>query len=351
MLRRLEVGLIDEGVQLTRVLPAGVVGADAAGLERELTYQPRRFRFGRLSPAYALARGLRGDGTAEDAADVVHAFSDGAWRLAVELASMVSASVALEAWRTGSAGAAARLDRSARRGGFAGRLAWSCPGEAFRKALTQAGVRSPIRVVPWGVHQPASPRTRTGRVRPSICVVASGADRDVLRAVIEGIDLIAEARPETLVFLDSSIAEHHPDLYKMARSTRLEDPPPLVGQMEQQRHLVLRSDVIVVPEMLGEARSITLEAMASGCVVVASPDDAVEELIAGETALVVSPGTPSAWQDARIRALEPGAAGALSSSARSWAAEHRPAHRQVAGVLETYRMLTQPETIAFPSKG
>jgi len=99
MLRRLEVGLIDEGVTVARAAPRGGPAEPAAGLAANLTYSTGGVRWLSISPSRQLLDALKTvtpfkSSDAKGPLDIVHAWGTGAWPIAIELVQHTGAAVA-----------------------------------------------------------------------------------------------------------------------------------------------------------------------------------------------------------------------------------------------------------------
>jgi glycosyltransferase involved in cell wall biosynthesis len=95
--------------------------------------------------------------------------------------------------------------------------------------------------------------------------------------------------------------------------------------------------VLLYPEAAGEQRSVLLDAMASGVVVVAATDASVPLLQDNTTARLVEPKAALAWQVA-LRDILSDAEGSrrLAASARAHVEQHRKASAYIRRVLGAY---------------
>src|SRR5690606_24739868 len=114
------------------------------------------------------------------------------------------------------------------------------------------------------------------------------------------------------------------------------------------RDLLLRADLLVQPQPLAQSRSITLQAMAHGLVVLAHEDPWLDYLIEDETAWLLREPDAAAWTGALNRALQDHAAAeALGQRARQWVRANRTVSHQIERVLNLYRGITG-QTLPFP---
>ena len=117
--------------------------------------------------------------------------------------------------------------------------------------------------------------------------------------------------------------------------------------MEDRRELVLRSDMLIYPDDRHEQRTLLLDAMGHGLVVVAANDERVSILINHETALLVESPTKDEWQRQISSMLDqPDEARRLARSARLYIQQHRRSGVHIASLVDAYAWMT--ESGAFP---
>lgn len=358
MVRRVEVGLLDEGIQLTRCVPHACALVMPSGLIPQATYSDTGPRIALPWRADRLIRDLSrlaaGDDTATGRVDfdVVHAWGMDGWEIAAEIAEDAEASLVVE---VSSAEAVQRAPGFERRCGHLlpepGRVVFSVPDAPTRTALVRAGVKWPAREIPWGVFLPDSPRPlRPPGAPASVCVVGSGEDPGTTVALLDGLaELCGNSADDNersggiLVFLDDRLVSGSPDTWRYAERLGLLSTVSIVPDLEGRREPVLRADIMAIPESRGLHRSITLDAIAAGVTVIAARDELCAELIDGVTAIVLDPPVRAAWASALKRAVDDHAFTIrLGQSARQHVATHRPASGQVRAVLELYERLTAP---------
>ncbi len=358
MLRRLEVGLIDDGLRVVRAQPAGSPPAPTTGLAGALAYSDARWRFGALSPVRALAREILDldslmEQSNERPIDVVHVFGERAWALGSALAQEFGADLALEVW---SSRARSHVDRQENRWGpleqAGSRGLWLAPDERVLKALESMRLRWPVRSSRWGVHLPAEPRTPRSPPTPvAMAVLSTGQDPSGLIALLRGLAFAARAHHDILVFVDSA-ARAARQVWQEAGDLDLMDRLSFVPLMPTARDLVLRTDVFIQSEALGEQHTLVLEAMAQGLCVMARVDPLVEAVSppSGPAILVSNPG-PAGWEEALNRVLgKPDEREAVGRACRAYIGEHRLAHIHVRATLDAYRSFRTDEPIAFSAR-
>lgn len=343
MLARLEVGLADEGIRIARALPESVLPEHgAASLTQSITFDDSRMPFTRAMRAARLAHAaasvpwaeeeLTESARAERTIDVVHAFGGATWNLAVDVARRLGSSLAVEVWRTGLVERAATFARQ----NADVPIVYLAPDSSIERRLKAAGVEG-VRFAPWGVH--AMARTRAGTTRDratSIVITGGGRDARATLAALEGVSIAIADHPEAVVFMDA-VAARRARVWSAAKRLGLLDRLSLIDDIEHRRDLALRADILLQPEGVGEQRSVLLDAMAAGMVVIAASDPGVGWLIDGETAWLVSEHTPRVWASVVSRAIrEPEDAKRLVSRVMARvAAEHR-ASSHVASVISAY---------------
>lgn len=358
MLRRLEIGLIDEGVRVARALPGGCPGEPTTGLAAAIAYNDARWRLGSPAPATTILRDLDAAETLtrtdpeEAPIDLIHAWGDGAWSLALELAADTGADLLLEVW---SGAALARTRAIERAHGTSlesagSRALWLAPDRAMLAALEASSPRWGVRCSSWGVHAPPEPRPAPEPGRPvGACVCFSGRDEAGCLAMLNGLARVASVHQDLLVFLDESGVSARPGIWKHAEKLDLLESLSVIEGMESRRQLVLCADILVLPEALGEHRSLLLEAMAAGMLVIARVDPMVEPLHApGAPVILVEQPSTEAWERAFGGALaDPLAGHTLAQSGRRTITDGRLAHQHVRATLDAYQSLDSERPIAL----
>lgn len=348
MLARLQVGLADEGVRVVQALPNGVEPTSSGMLSEVVRFEETGMPLSVGWRARAVAKSILDapKGSQTEPPGVVHAFGGAVWGFGLALAERLEAALVVEAWRAGLTGPAQRLLARAR--DRAGLMAL-CPDRAIADQLRRDVPDMPVRYSPWGVY--TSDRTREvlrSGAAWSIMVAGAGLDKSAFGAAFEAIADVVRSRPDALVFVDA-VAARRTDLWSYAAKLGVRERVSLVDEMDANRDLVLRGDVLVLPEARGEQRTLVLEAMGGGMPVVAAHDPGNTSLIDGRTALLAPPGDRNAWTQ-RLEAVlgNPELRAALVASARqAIAEEHRPS-RQVGGVIEAYEAAAGKQPIPFP---
>lgn len=343
MLMRLEVGLADEGVRVVHGVPRQALEDQATGLySTAVGYDDGRLAIGRSRRVgrflRAVQRAQQEAGGGDDGVDVVHAFGVGCWSFALEVSRQTGAGLLLELWRSSAIAQAAAL---ASRTSHPTLLRFAVSEPAISSALRKRSPNAMVVSAPWGVHSAASPRPVYSGGRP--LAVAMLADAGDVRAASAALSGLAEATKlagvDFLIFLgteDGSPAREAA-VWGAARKLNLLDRLSMVPEMEARREPVLQMDALLLPEASGRERSLVLEAMGNGMLVIAAADPFVESLAEGKTARLITQSTAEAWRVGLSQLLtDSGAAAALGRSAHAWVREHRTASEQVAHVLRAY---------------
>lgn len=355
MLARLEVGLTDEGVRVVHAVPDSVTEQHEPGVFRQrLTYQEGTVLTRRLRARRLLQAMLEGTPVQPGMPDVVHAFGRDVWALAAEVARQGESALVLEVDRPAVVPLAARLSAAGaatglRRGDSTARPGLLLtPDPALERLIVSTGVDAPTRVVPWGVHTPpvAAAILAPGRIRGAV-VVGSGHDAAAWMAAMEGLARLMSRVDDLLVFADAEGARRV-DLWSRVKSWPIHDRITLAPDVEWRRDLVLHADMLILPEALGEHRSLTLDAMAAGLIVIAAADPYVSVLMDGRTARLVDAPRAERWAAALSWVFDaPDQARTLAGSARQYVQQHHKASTHVAGVMDAYESLLAGRSLPF----
>lgn len=343
MLSRLEIGLADEGVRVARALPEGLDGnAGPSPLIESMTYDAARVPFTRGLRAARLASHAAGVHWSEEdrpdsrsggrVIDVVHAFGGSVWEFSLDVARRLNAALALEVWRTGLIDRAVAISR---RDPEIPRV-FLAPDVSIERRLKAAGITS-VRAAPWGVHAMTRSRAAVTKDRSvSIIITGGGRDARATIAALEGVGLAIAERPDAVIFMDA-VAAQRARAWPVAKRLGLLGRLSLIDDIELRRDIALRADILVQPEAVGEQRSVLLDAMAAGMIVVAAADDGVSWLVDDQTAWLVHEHTPRVWAQAIGRALgDPSLSKALVARAMTRVAQEHRAITHVSSVLGAY---------------
>jgi glycosyltransferase involved in cell wall biosynthesis len=343
--RLLGVGLVDQGLRVTQVLPSasgfpGNPGAGAAFGAR-LTWQDSDWGIVRRKRLAALAPELERLET-----DLIHVLGGRLWRGARTLADRLQVPAVLEC------SSLRHLDslKDIRQAAAAGRIAFAAATQPLAKELADhLGAEAIVRFIPPGIHLPVeiNPIPRHPEAR-CLLVHGDGTLDDDYLALFDALGTVLAQQPQVQVFLDNPGNEGH-ELWQAARRAGL---LPWMNQVPRhlgRRELLLAADLLVQPQALGGARSLTLAAMAHGLPVMARRDPWVDYLLPDQTAWLVERGEAAEWGGLLGAFLgDPAAGQALGLRARQWVAQNRRASEQIANTVALYRQVTG-ESMRFPA--
>jgi hypothetical protein len=379
MLDRLEIGMADEGARVLHATPVsslvagGGVGETPVVYSTALAWHDRGLPFTLGLRATALVRAMESvapvDGSVpgERLVDIVHGVGEGAWPMGLAVARRTGAVAALEVWSAAAAERARAVWRkhgitggdAARAGerggpGAQGRAPFFlAAGEALAALLSPVVPAERVAVVPFGVHpgdaeRKPMPGPRAGAGAGSgspgaralsLVVLASGEDQGAVREALGAVELIGAQVESVIAFLDAGVAQacRLGGGAAQVGAGGLAERVSLVPDLEAHRDLILQADVLILPEARGEHRTLVLDAMAAGCLVVARPDTRVEHLIDGRTAAVARGAGAAGLAEVVLGlAAEPARAEALRQSAWAYIGSERSASRQVMGLRAAF---------------
>jgi glycosyltransferase involved in cell wall biosynthesis len=330
--KALEVGLLDEQVRVTQVVPEGVADLPVSMFSARLTWRESRLVLLRDWRLTRLAGALQRSGV-----DRVHALDARLWSAGAGLARRMGVPVVLSC---SSIQDVRRVPQvlHALAGVPAGFTATTQPiADALRQA---AGAEVLIERIPPGVHVPDQPVTLR-RDPEAPCLVISGTGRlDAgYDAVFAALRLYVETRPQAQFFLEARGSDQH-GLWKAARRLGLLTHINLVPPQVSRHQVLLQADAVIQPQASGRSRSFTLNAMAQGIPVLALADPVIDYLIDKQTAWVIEVPEQHRWTarlaqlDADVRGVE-----SLIASARAWCSKRHLVSHRVNQVLSLYRKL------------
>ncbi len=334
------IGMIDEQVRVTQVVPEGLADEVASGFCTRVTWQDsswsvmRRRRLSRLA-----------DRLGKLEVDLIHALDGRVWSGSVGLAGrlgvplVMSASSVMDIPESRRLGRADRLEHAAY-------VATTEPLAAAMRQKLDDDAR--VEVILPGVHVPDEPRSGNEE-DGTLCAVVTGSGGydGAYDALMVAIRSIIDKYPQSQFFFDGQGDEQHL-LWQNARRHGLLANMSLVPRRLGHRELLLKADVLLQPQALERSRSLTLAAMARGVPVIALSDPWLDYLIDGQTAWVVERPDPKLWFDLITRLIEePADIRVLTESARQWMRQRHLAAQQMGHLLALYREVSG-ESIKFP---
>jgi len=360
MLSRLEVGLLAQSIRILYAEPSDEqLHIDAESLITGLHYVSGGSILTLKARARQLVREVDEtigfDDPTTSRLDVVHALGSGAWNMALHTAAASGSHLAIEVL------SAADLDRvrpfenrATRALPDDARLAWFAPGSNMCDALRRTARKYPVFQTFWGAHASETLRSsaRGDRV-PSIAILTGGQQSARLVPLLEALKQYqpSESNPPPLVFLDEHAVSRHRSVGKHVRRLGLNDRLSIVPSLEHGRSLTLCCDLLILPDADGQHRSIILDAMAHGVLVLAASDPLLADLLRhNETALLIERPDAASWLDLLKTAFdEAQELDALRDRARDLVKGDRTASAQVDAIVAAYDQLCGQEAIPFAS--
>ncbi len=338
--RYLAVGLIDEQVRVAQVVPHQLDDHETSGFCDRVAWCDSRWPVMRKRRLGRLAQRLDKLGV-----DLIHALDGQVWAGAVSLARQLNTPVVLGVC---SAMDVPQLDRLTRLDTLA-KVAFTAATRPLAQAIgKKVESDTQVEVVPQGVHVPDMPHVRADQ-GGALCAVVSG--NGVFDTSYESLLLALRSitidYPQSQFFFDGQGTEQH-RLWQAAKRYGLLSNASLVPRRLGHRELLLKADLLIHPQALGRARSITLQAMAHGIPVMALEDPWLDYLVDQQTAWVVDQPHPEVWERLVRQAIEDAPqTRAIATRARQWIRETHLASMQVGQTVGVYRQVSG-ESIKFP---
>lgn len=339
LLKRVQVGLADEGIRPLVAEPGTEGPHDHTGdvfldwLEYEPP-APLASVGSRAARLISMIEDIHGD---DSLPDVVHVWGEDAISIGAHIAHLLPTPIVVEVWAKRIIPRLKSLERRFVHQRGAGPLLWAAPSEAMLELINRAGAVSPSRFLPWGVHTRPQ-KQRNKELRPTFALVASGTDPHAIASCVEGFEA-ADTEHEFLMLLDSSAVREHRIVWGAAQRADLLDRISIISEMESRRDLVLDADILLQPESKGEIRSVTLDALANGMVVVALRDE-VSDALTCDSTIVLDKGSASEWRESiqvalrQTRTLQDAGA-----SGREFIRTKRSAARHINSMIDAYASL------------
>lgn len=338
LLRRLRVGLVDEGVRLATAVPERVADRTMDLLSGPIVaYGRDRLAIGRgLRQRRLLERIREAAGWADDP-DIIHCFGGGSWMLGDQLARRTQAVLVLELWRRGLTDRVRSLRTWQSGAGRQDGLILLTPWRGIESEAQHDLPEATVRHAPWGVHT-SGEKSEPSRPSTTKTVILAGGRHSsmrLLRAFKGCAELIADGM-DLILFADA-LGSAAAGLWHHAEKAGLTSRLSVIADLEVDRTLPLEADALVYAGNPGEARTLLLDAMAQNLPVVAGEDPMNESLLDRRTALVVHEPERGGWREAIGTALTDDAARAeLRGSARDWVRRNNRVSVQIASIYDAY---------------
>lgn len=352
-LQRVEFGLLGEGWRVLRAVPESTRSVQTEGLTRVVAYPEIRSRFGRKAALRRFADQLRGasPAIATDADgvlfEIVHAFGRGCWERAGDVSVRTNSALVVELTSSSDIRAARAFERAHRAHDHAPPLLWCTPNHRFFEAVGALGLGSPVRLAPWGVHTPTNAHREHAPDRSiAVSVVCSGEDPKALHPLLRAFAKLGHEADDAMLFLDATATEHDTSVWTLAEQLCILERVTFVADMESRREVVLETDVLAIPEQMGELRTILLDAMAAGMLVMSRRDPLIEATASEGVALLIDEPTTDAWMAALREVIrDPNALREIGDRARTRVREDRPVHKHIEAIIHAYESALTPSPL------
>lgn len=357
LLHRVEVGLIEDAVRVVRAIPDSLLFSETDTITPLIAYPEKispflpRLRTSRLLRALReLDPPLAAPG--EQPIDVIHAWGDRVWDLAIDVGVETGAALAFEVWSAACIHHTHRIERQAESAAPTPlRGMWIAPNNAIARALEAENLRWTTHIAPWGVHPDPRPRPLPRADQPlSVSLLASGRNPHATECVLTALNTLIRDGVPLLIFLDSAAVDRSHAVWKHALRLDLLPHLSVIADMESRRDLILRTDLLILPEARAEVRSILLDAMGASVAVACLTDPYVEATALPGIASLAGEPTSEAWTTTlRPLLTDPALRTEQIQAAREAVVTSRPVHRQVAQLLAAYQALADQPPITFPA--
>jgi len=328
----LVVGLIDEQVRVAQVVPGRLAETDTSAFGERIAWQETKWAWLNRYRLASLAKVLE-----RSEVDLLHAMDSCLWPGALALARVRDLPVALNVNSAADVDLAERAVRS----GKGVRVAFAAATNSIGKALNERlGPDAAVHVLPPGAHVPTDEEREQSDGILCAIVVGDGHFDSHYEQLLNAIAMVLQENPEAQFFFDGQESDQH-RIWREASKRGLLSNLSMAPRRLGHRELLMRADVIIQPQALGRARSLTIQAMAHGLPVLAHPDPWLDYIVADETAWLANNGNVHDWTSLIQRVInEPGQATALGAKAQKWIAKRHIPAKQVALTISMYRRLT-----------
>jgi glycosyltransferase involved in cell wall biosynthesis len=346
LIERVLIGLANEGVVAQVVLPKDRK-LEEAGFDlvsEPIWYADRGLALTQRIRANQIAkRAVRDLQSAKDPdqltglIDIVHIFGGGAWSMGRELARLLDAGMVFEVWRAGLLSSANDLQLDGD-----DRALFLVPEKPFEKGLLSGGQTKRVQVAQWAAQVPSEPSTifREGK-DVSVVLMSSGRQKEQCIAAFDGIADSIESNPDVMVFANLELVERT-GLWNRVVERKLEDRFTIIDRSEDRRDLLLRCDLLVYPDTLCEERTLLLDAMGTGMVIIAGNDDSIAPIYENPGVLIVDRPARSAWAaqlDSCLKDIDKSRS--LGLEARDYIIKNRRAAKYIESILDAYQGLAE----------
>lgn len=343
LIERVMVGLTVEGIEAQLVLPRDrkLSGYGMGLIGDTVYYADRGLALTQKIRAAQIARQVTKNAeNMQGVIDVVHVLGGGAWGMGRELARVLGAGIALEIWRAGLTDSAASLHIDDQE-----RVMFLIPERAFEPELRNAVPGALVSFVPWGAQIPDAPVPifRENKLI-SIVFMSSGRQAENSIAAFEGIaDAIAE-RDDAMVFANLELVERA-GLWDRVKKRNLSARFTVIDRSEDRRELLLRCDMMIYPDTLHEERTLLIDTMGAGMVIIAGDDRMIQPLQDESGVQLIERSTREVWAT-QIRSVieSPELARKSAEQSRSYIRKHRRSGLHIDALRDAYQSLSESKS-------
>ncbi len=346
--KHLIVGLLDENVRVVQVVPEGTDDEYLTSFGQKLHYG----RLGKLKFRRWFLKRLA-EKLQPMEVSVLHALESRCWRGTLELAVKMDLPVVLSLSSGRDLDLAAKLHKSYRQA----RVAWLAATEPLNRGLRdRIGNEASVQTVRIGVHLPEKPNFQSPNLTPDhqqeqehipcLIVTGNGTFDSAYEQLFMGLTHVIAKHHYLQVFLDIQGHDQH-KFWHAAKKRGLLPNLSFVPHRTGHRDLMLHADMLIAPQALGDARSLTLQAMAQGIPVIAQIDPWLDYLVDGQTARLLDRPDADHWQRVLCELLaDRDQLQFISRRSREWIDEYHVPAQQVLETISVYRQLSG-EAIPF----
>lgn len=276
---------------------------------------------------------------------IVHSIGSRSFQFAAEVSQQLGAPLVLDVHCRDAVNNAAGIinERSGDCMGIA-------PSSSLARAIVAAGAApAAIREVSWGVMGGDSRWDEEQSGTAGLILAGSGNDRAAWEAVVRALAQVASRREDFVILADADATERS-SISKTVSSLGLTPLYSRIPKLEAERDVVLRANLLLLPEAEGVTRSLVLDAMSTGMAIVTAEDRDVPALCDHTIARICSPDSTE-WAGAIESLLENrDEQRSLGIAARAFVAEHHRPSKYIASLVDAYEWLVGNDSIPIASK-
>ena len=353
MLNRLCIGMIDQGVRVTRIIPDDPMPPAIVASEQRIALAPRIEVPIPIAPWMRRNRAARVTAALErQPPDLIYAIGEQVTGLAMDIGQNLERPVVLDIW---SSRVASRIPR-----GKSARPLAACVA-ATEPLLNLAAQRFDghhVHLVPMGIPMssdsgPGSQLPNARKNCPGMTPIAvmGTAHNDIpaYRAMLGAVRRLLDEYPDLHLFLELRGPRAH-GIWQIVQQLDLLSHVSTLPDAQLYRALLTQSAVLLMPDPAGEVRTLMLEAMWQGVPIVTREDPYLDMLQEDVSALLCRAGDIEHWTRQIKRLLSDDALRTrLTSTARAMVSQHNRTTDQVMTLIECLDLAAHGGVHQFPS--